>query len=104
MKGRVSCRESYNCLNSTNLTVHALAQAAAPVAADALHGVPVLPGQSRVSAHQVKAGDDGLVHDGGALRHVGLLAAAKQPRCAFIQSLGRRREVKVKRIENLIEM
>ena len=35
----------------------------------------------------MKAGDDCLVHDGDALLHIGLLTAAEQPWCAFIQWL-----------------
>lgn len=69
------------------LTVHAAAQTGAPVAADPLHGLLVLLGQSRVPAHQVEAGDDHLVHDGHALVHAGLHAAAEQLCGALVQGL-----------------
>lgn len=60
------------------LTIHVLAEAAAPLAADALHGVLVLLTQGLVAAHQVQAGDDHLVHDGRAFLHAAVGAAAEQ--------------------------
>ena len=65
-------------VQSAGLTLHVLAQAAAPVAADALRDVPIFLRWNQVPAHQVKTGDHGLVHDGDALLHLALLAAAEQ--------------------------
>lgn len=62
------------------------------MAADPLHGLLILLGESRIPAHQVEAGDDHLIHDGDAFVHAGFVAAAEQLCGALVQRLRHRQQ------------
>lgn len=57
------------------------------MAADPLHGLLILLGQSWIPAHQVEAGDDHLIHDGDSFVHAGFAATAEQLCGALVQRL-----------------